>query len=116
MRRIRFNLIGGPRHRRGVVYSLITCLAAHRAAGQTAGTTNPRADVLDSIRGVTGAAPAGQSGKAPSQQEILNAILRSGLTAQEIRLRLSAAGYDPHLADPYLGGGASAASASASSP
>src|SRR5437868_5786413 len=116
MRGIRFNLTGGPRHRLVVVYSLIACLAAQRAAGQTAGTNNPRVDVLDSTRGVTGSVPAGQSGKAPSQQDILNAILRSGLTAQEIRLRLSAAGYDPHLADAYLGGGGSGASASLSSP
>jgi len=36
----------------------------------------------------------------------MDAILQSGLTPQEIRQRLQAAGYDPRLADQYLSGSA----------
>lgn len=75
-----------------------------------------RQNVLDSVRTPSAQAPASQNGNPVSSQDILNAILRSGLTPAEIRLRLRAAGYDPNLADPYLNGTSSAPSTAAGSP
>lgn len=49
--------------------------------------------------------------KPVSGQDVFDAILQSGLTPQEIRQRLQAAGYDPRLADAYLNGTPSSQSA-----
>ncbi|HET8633828.1 MAG TPA: hypothetical protein VFL88_06745, partial [Gemmatimonadales bacterium] len=48
-----------------------------------------------------------QSQQAPgnlSQQRIQNAILQSGLTPEQLRAQLQAAGYDPSLLDQYMAG------------
>ena len=76
----------------------------------------PRQNTLDSLRSVGGQIPPAQGGRPASAQDILNAILRSGLTPEEIRLRLKAAGYDPSMADPYLSGSASSGSGGSQSP
>lgn len=41
-------------------------------------------------------------GRAVTPDEVRQAILRSGLSEQEIRSRLQAGGYDPGLADPFF--------------
>jgi polysaccharide export outer membrane protein len=59
-------------------------------------------------------------GRAVSVDEIERAVRTSGLTPQQIRARLQAAGYDPALAEPFLGGregtGVGAAGTASSSP
>lgn len=41
-------------------------------------------------------------GRPVTNQDVLEAIRRSGLSEQEIRARMQAAGYDPSLADPFF--------------
>lgn len=86
------------------------------AKSQTPESKSPRQDVADSLRNLAGQIPPSQSGGPLSTQDVLNAILLSGLTPQEIRQRLRVAGYDPALADPYLNGTASSRSVVSKTP
>lgn len=45
------------------------------------------------------------TGRAVSNSDIADAIRRSGLSDEQVRERIRAAGYDPRLADPFFGGG-----------
>src|SRR5438046_9936015 len=83
---------------------------AHRA---------PRTLLLWCLLGV--AAPAASQVPSPAQassalqqavqqnpglpDQIRQRLLQSGLTAEQVRARLSASGYPPNLLDAYLGGG-----------
>lgn len=42
-------------------------------------------------------------GRPVSDEEVFQALRRSGLSEQEVRRRLQSAGYDPSLADPFFG-------------
>lgn len=64
-------------------------------------------------------AAAAATGKAVSNQQISDAIQRSGLTEAQVRARLQAQGYDASLADPFFaakGGGAAGQALSSASP
>src|SRR5690349_9018604 len=89
--------------RRCVVLCTVVVTAAAAASTCKAQSDATRRETsLDSVR---------SSGKPVSGQEVSDAILQSGLTAQEIRQRLQAAGYDPRLADVYLNGSPASQSA-----
>lgn len=56
------------------------------------------------------------SGRAVSNQEISDAIRRSGLSQAEIRAQLQAKGYDPGMADPFFAAAGAGASGGALAP
>ncbi|MBU6367807.1 MAG: SLBB domain-containing protein [Gemmatimonadetes bacterium] len=53
------------------------------------------------------------AGRSVSNQEIVDALRRSGMSQAEVRAQLQARGYDPSLADPYFSGASGAPSATA---
>src|SRR4051812_40817854 len=54
-------------------------------------------------------------GRVVTNEQIADAIRRSGLTQEQIRSRLQQSGRDPSLADPYFGVGATPSPATAAS-
>lgn len=55
---------------------------------------------------------AAAMGRQVTNQEIADAIRRSGMSEAQVRARLQQAGYDPKLADPFFSGGDPASAAS----
>jgi polysaccharide export outer membrane protein len=68
------------------------------------GASASRAQTPSSPAAGTAAAQAAAArlGRSVSDDEIFQAIRRSGLSEQEVRRRLQSAGYDPSLADPFF--------------
>lgn len=72
--------------------------------------TPPPAAPVVTPTGQTAAQAAAQAatGRSVSNDQIVQALRSSGMSPQQVRQRLRAAGYDTTLADPYFGGGSTA--------
>ncbi len=91
---------------------LVSLLASLPLAGQNPPPAPPPAPVVVPT-GQTGAqAAAAAMGKNVTNDQIADAIKKSGLSQAQVQERLKAAGYDPSLASPFFGetGAAGAAS------
>src|SRR5262249_27860249 len=80
------------------VFVALTLLAAPLAGQQIPQVVIPTGQTAAQ------AAAAQRLGRSVTNEEIANAIQRSGLSQQQLRGRLQQAGLDPSMLDPFLGG------------
>lgn len=87
----------------GAAFLLVASATTLRAQATPRPPAKAPGDTGASAAATAQAAASARLGRPVSSQEIADAIAKSGLSPQQVRARLQSAGYDPSLADPFIG-------------
>lgn len=94
-----------------VVFFVVSFVVSLPLAAQNPPVAPPPAPVVVPAGQTAAQAAAAGMGKSVSNDQIADAIKKSGLSQAQVQERLKSAGYDPSLASPFFGGEGAAGAA-----